>query len=608
MKNKQIIIFSYYTIAGLALISCNNGSNNKSNEENITDVTVQSIYPPSGTNNFGLGERVQLQLNKNLKASTVQKYIAVKNKHDQNITIIVTGDNGIYYIKPQNGFSPNTTYTFDITLPTPVTKNKLTSDQESDYVITTQPTYKIYITNTKTKGWIGGDSLTAKINADNICNTDMARPDQSVMYKAMIGIPDVRYPCTSSDYCGSGHNLDWVLQASTAYFNKNNETISTTDIFNVFDFPTSHSINSTATNAWTGFLNTWEIKSHCEGWTYGGNNHQGRRGNSSKTDGKLIDDDKHNCDNSYSLYCAQQPQAIISSPELSPVNQYMISNMNSPLVIQFNTVLPIESTTVTANSFSIINSNTKEIATGNIVASGNNSYTFTPHTPYSSGAQYLVNLTNSIKDINGTSIIPTTLFFTTALQSKLIYMTTNTYWGNLGGVSGADNKCQTDTQCPEGSVCQAIIMDTSNRYACTSNTTCGDSNSKNWVLQPFTTYVNTQGQILSTTNANGTFGNNGAFVFNYTISLASGKAWTGFDNYFVPNKDANCQNWSIGDSGINKLGGLYGNPASTLPYVFSQNGGGCSKYTNKIDYGVYVDKQCNAPGGCSTRHIYCAEQ
>lgn len=607
MKNKKNITFSYCIGMLIALSSCNSG-NNTSNDENINDATIQSIYPPSGTSDFGIGEKIQLQLNKNLKTSTLKKYILVKNNNSQHIDITVTGSNGIYYIKPQNGFLPNSQYEFNIKIPLQTTKSSLNSESNDTYIINTQPEYKIYVTSAKTKGWLGENSAKAKTNADLMCNTDSSRPDQTVTYKAMLGIPDERYPCNSSDYCGSGHNLDWVLQSSTAYFNNKNETIATTDIFNVFDFPSSHSINNVATNAWTGFLNTWERKSHCEGWTYGGNNHQGRRGNSSKTDSKLINDDKHNCDNLYSLYCAQQPQAIISSPELSPINQYMISDMNSPITVKFNTVSSIESTTVTANSFTIMNSSTKEISNGNISPSGNNSYTFTPNIPYTSGSQYLVTLTSSIKDINGNAIKPTTLFFTTALQSKLIYITTNSYWGNLGGVSGADSKCQTDSQCPTGKTCKAIIMDTNNRYACTSNTSCGGIYSKDWVLEPFTTYINTLGQILATTNSTSVFGNNGAFVFNYPISANGGKAWTGFDNYFMANKDANCQNWSIGDSGINKLGGLYGNSGSTLPYVFTQDGGGCSKYTNKVDYGVYVDKQCNAPGGCSTRHLYCAEQ
>lgn len=605
MKNLKPIATLLCTSALVA--SCNSGSINTDNES-INNVTIQSITPPNGATNLGLGQKITLQINKGLKTDTLQKHITVQTTTGQNIPITITGENGTYSISAKHGLQPNTTYVFTSDIPEQNSTNYISLKTSSTYIVTTQPAYKIFITSAKTKGWLGSTSTEAAIGADNKCNSDANRPDTTVYYKAMLGIPDVRYSCNDSGTCGSGYNLDWVLSPSTAYFNTAGNTITTTDIFSTFDFPTSQPINSVATNAWTGLNNSWGIKSTCENWTYGGNNHQGRRGNSSRTDGKLIDDDKHNCDNQYSLYCVQQPQATITSPLLSPMNQYIVDDNNATITIQINSISPINSATVNSNSFSVINNSTQTAVTGGVTSLGSNRYKFTPDIEYNSGTQYIVNLTNDIKDSNGTSIRPTTLFFITAAKTKLMYVTNEKYWGNLGGISGADAKCQADTQCPNGKACKAIIMASNERYACTSKSACGGTNSKEWVLTPNTTYLNTESQIISTTNSAGTFGSDGVFVFNFPIKSDENKAWTGFDNYFMINKDANCQNWTIGDSGINKLGGLYGNSANILPYAFTQDGGGCSKYTNKVDYGVYVDKQCNAPGGCSTRHLYCAEQ
>jgi len=71
--------------------------------------------------------------------------------------------------------------------------------------------------------------------------------------------------------------------------------------------------------------------------------------------------------------------------------------------------------------------------------------------------------------------------------------------------------------------------------------------------------------------------------------------------------------WTIGDGGVNRIGGVYGSAADlSYPVVTNQaNGkdgvGGCSHYTYEDIFGKY----CKTDGkldGCSQRHLYCAQQ
>jgi len=506
------------------------------------------------------------------------------------------------------------------------------------YTETTEPAYKIFVSNKAVEGNLGNPNTgqNPKEWADYLCNSDTGRPSTSVVYKAMLGIADLRYACDINEYCGAGHNLDWVIQADATYYNTLDQKVAKANAFGTFDFPVENIIKNADIKPWTGIgavtggsvavsgeatgtTNVkWITSNNCNNWTTRKDDKNGRVGWVNKPDTRLIDLEKHACNKDRPLYCVEQPQAIISSPELSPINQYIVINLNSPIQVMFNSINPINPATVTISSFTVTPYSSESVNTplaGTITNNGNNKFTFTPSAHYSPGKKYIVGLTNAIQDNQGQPIRETNLSFKTAAQTKLIFMTAGKYWGDLGNLSGADSKCQADAACPPGSICKAIVMIEGSRYACTSADTCGGENSKDWVLAPATTYINAKGQIVSTTNSLATFGagdGSGKYAFNFPINDAGGHAWTGFDNYFMiqydDGKPATCSSWSIGDSGINALGGLYGDANSVYPYAFSSDGGGCSQYTNKVNTGVYVDKQCNAPGGCSKRHLYCAQQ
>ena len=95
-----------------------------------------------------------------------------------------------------------------------------------------------------------------------------------------------------------------------------------------------------------------------------------------------------------------------------------------------------------------------------------------------------------------------------------IFVTAGTYNGNLGGVSGADNKCANATNNPyDGAVFRAMIM--------------GDgrsTGSADWVLKPNTKYYRMdKATLIGETNAGKTF----SFPLSNSISTVGSSPWTG---------------------------------------------------------------------------------
>jgi hypothetical protein len=187
------------------------------------------------------------------------------------------------------------------------------------------------------------------------------------------------------------------------------------------------------------------------------------------------------------------------------------------------------------------------------------------------------------------------------------------------GVGGADFLCQQDSQCPVGKTCKAIISDDKNRIACINGSEssiklCGSGYSVDWTLSPNTTYVNTNGAIIGTTNNTGIFNFLLGYQFNSAIS-GGGKAWTGLFPSWTSDKEITCERWTIGDDGVNQLVGMIGY-ADQLNYksIFAgaNNSGGCSQYNKKDSVGgKYCYNQVDGTqfiDGCSKRGLYCAVQ
>lgn len=197
----------------------------------------------------------------------------------------------------------------------------------------------------------------------------------------------------------------------------------------------------------------------------------------------------------------------------------------------------------------------------------------------------------SLRLIAGLISLTSTNAFATS-NSLLFFTTQQAYWGNLGGIPGADDKCQADIQCPSGSICRAIIAAPDIRYACADTNKCGGDNSLDWVVLPNQSYVDTKGQLVGTTSANA--------LLNFPE-----KTWTGMMENGTASPD-NCTNWSIGSG--KKAHYLFGLLNATTRI------GACSRYDAWTGIGNKVCVTHKYGGdwanvdGCSARHLACVQQ
>lgn len=637
--SKLIFIMSY----SLVLISCNNGSS--VNTTSSAAPQVQLVLPVNGDTNVGTSSPIIVEFKSPVESAGIgASLIDLNSNTAYNLTLVTNANKTIYTYTPLSALNPNSTYRFVLfqnTNQNTVKGSASSNNSQSSYsnslissTYTTQTAYKIFVTSGNYKGNLKAGYSSAVSGADAICNADSANPDTSQYYKAMLSVVSERYACNGDNLCGSGNNLNWVLQPRTSYYNLNSSLIGITNGQSIFNFPLDLSFGlGSSSNVWTGLSTTWgsvDGGDSCKAWTSSSSDNKGRCGRSAQVDPGAISNDKQDCNGQRKLYCVMQPNAVL----LSPLAGSITNNLTSPITIMFNVVGGVDSATVTTRSFTVRESAIgvagNSIA-GTISSSDNISYTFTPESSLLPGKIYTVHLSASIRSNNGAPISATTQSFMTASETKLIYLTSNKWWGDLlksaqkagstatTGVGGADFLCQQDSQCPAGKTCKAIISDDKNRVACINSSEssiklCGSGYSVDWILSPNTTYVNTTGAIIGTTNSSGIFNFLLGYQFNSAIS-SGGKAWTGLFPSWTSDKEITCERWTVGDDGVNQLVGMIGY-ADQINYksIFAgaNNSGGCSQYNKKDAVGgKYCYNQVDGQqfiDGCSKRGLYCAVQ
>ncbi|MBW7857852.1 MAG: DUF1554 domain-containing protein [Leptonema sp. (in: Bacteria)] len=128
-----------------------------------------------------------------------------------------------------------------------------------------------------------------------------------------------------------------------------------------------------------------------------------------------------------------------------------------------------------------------------------------------------------------------------------LFFTATTYNGNLGGISGADSKCNSDTNKPPStSNYKAVLIDGKDRQACrqsydciTAPTTSPGETLIDWALYPNKTYKRADGTYVGTTNSSGTFDTN----FTNALSTSVTIFWTGMDSSWKVNNN-DCSWWT----------------------------------------------------------------
>lgn len=196
--------------------------------------------------------------------------------------------------------------------------------------------------------------------------------------------------------------------------------------------------------------------------------------------------------------------------------------------------------------------------------------------------------------------------------NKRIYVTNSVYNGNLGGVSGADTKCNVaDANKPSGSgTFKALLVDSGSsllRRACSTANCAGSgtgvAENIDWVLRPNITYLRGQDSLpVFTANFNGVF-DFGAGNFTNPIHSSAFSVWTGINfgvggQWTIDGGPGQCS-LALGAGWMNSIlggsNGIYGDSGSVSQTVSATPVGAV--------YNGFELASCLTP-----RRLYCVEQ
>ncbi len=163
---------------------------------------------------------------------------------------------------------------------------------------------------------------------------------------------------------------------------------------------------------------------------------------------------------------------------------------------------------------------------------------------------------------------------------KKIFITSSIYDGNIGGIVGVDARCMEDSNYPGSGTYKALLVDGTNRRACsTANCSGGIGENIDWVLKPNTTYYRSDGITkIGTTDASGIFNFNLGNLDN-SFSSSGYLYWTGLMTNWTTNT-ATCSNWTSNAPGETGEGGIGNSTNSSSIREFIPAGlGDCNNIT-----------------------------
>lgn len=472
--------------------------------------------------------------------------------------ISVSADNESATFTPSAPLATNKTYYVTLTSEIQASSGDQNSLTPYFAAFTTRPAYSIFIAQNGGVGWDA--ALGGVTGADAKCQADPQCQDGWTC-KAMLvdGVNRAAAPTP----------LNWVLAPYTEYQNVAGKIIGTTGInrivttesavnSQVFSFPLQHTLatNTTLNDPsiiWTGMNGDWtstDISYNCNNWTLTSDNVDGISGDIFTRSKDLLSYSIYPCSRGFALACVEQvpnaPTALMTSPQ--PGESVATSQT---ITVTFSQAI-VEST-VNSSTFHVgISIGGNEVSGSISVAQNRLSATFTPNAALSNGTVFYVTLSSAITSTAGVALSSYATNFNTG-QPYLIFVANNNAvgWagGQVGGVSGADAKCQADSQCQNGWTCKAMLVDE-------SGTRTAAPAPVNWVLHPNTQYKNSSGNIIGVTGANPTgytesAPNSQTFAFplfnpfqeDYTISLIA----TGLNSDWTTS-DATCNSWTDNNS------------------------------------------------------------
>lgn len=171
-----------------------------------------------------------------------------------------------------------------------------------------------------------------------------------------------------------------------------------------------------------------------------------------------------------------------------------------------------------------------------------------------------------------------------ACTSCKFFFATEVSGGNLGGIAGADNICNTSASKPDNRPYKAFLSDGSSRVACsTGGCSGGTSEHVDWVLKPNTNYYRSDGvTFVAKTNANG--------IFDFTLTNA-------------PHYDTNSINWT----GL--MFDWRSSPFSCVSWTSSNNADTAdSGSAGETNFNVIYKNTINCDSNTANHGILCVEQ
>ncbi|MBE7440417.1 MAG: DUF1554 domain-containing protein [Spirochaetales bacterium] len=146
-----------------------------------------------------------------------------------------------------------------------------------------------------------------------------------------------------------------------------------------------------------------------------------------------------------------------------------------------------------------------------------------------------------------------------------VYVTNSAYNGNLGGVSGADAKCNSaDANKPGSGTYKAMIVQGTTRRACSTANCTSSSENIDWVFKPGAQYYRSNRTTLI-----GTASSAGIFA-SAVWDTGETRFWTGLGSDWT-NSANHCLSWTSGDNG---QAGSYGLTDGTTSAMDCTGSGG----------------------------------
>jgi hypothetical protein len=162
------------------------------------------------------------------------------------------------------------------------------------------------------------------------------------------------------------------------------------------------------------------------------------------------------------------------------------------------------------------------------------------------------------------------------VAGRIFYSTNQNHNANLGGPTGADGLCasQRDPRAATDASPKAVLADGTTRHACTTANCTSAAENLDWALLANTTYYNTSGGVIGTTNTAGIFG------FPLTSAPIPGGSWhySGiFNNWTTVASTTECSGYTEASSSTVIYLGAPSGTASSAFYAALTN---CSNTTS----------------------------